>query len=114
MIRDRIDYTVQNLLIAKYEHMMTGILFFKSLCLREDMFHILTSINNAKSEEEYLEYIKKFITYTKLLAPEVIELYDITQKYVAYRKLLGYDREFNSYTLIEKKRELEEYCEQFI
>jgi hypothetical protein len=75
VIRDRISYTAQTLEVASYSDMVQWILKFKEFCFREDVFDIILSITEAQTEEEYLEHMKRIVWFTKLVAPEILQLY---------------------------------------
>ena len=116
MIRDRISYTIQNLHIASYEHQMAHVLKFSEFCTREDVFQVLMMIYTAETEEEYLERLKRFISFAKLVAPEILELYEVSEKMETYIRLCGYsyDPEFSIYDLRSKRKELTEACEEHV
>jgi hypothetical protein len=90
MIRDRISYTIQNLQIANYEHQMVHILKFSEFCTREDVFQVLMMIYTAETEEDYLNHLKRFVSFTKLIAPEIIELYELSEKMDIFTHLCKY------------------------
>jgi hypothetical protein len=99
MIRDRIDFTIQNLLIAKYEHMFANLLDYKSFCMRDDVFALVVMIHDAETEEQYLDKIKRLIAYVKLIAPEILELYELNNLLAVKRSML------NEYYYLEPARE---------
>jgi len=66
---------------------MQFILDYNILCMRDDVFAVLSLIYDAQSEEEYLEKVKRFIAYVKLVAPEIINLYEIENRITSARGL---------------------------
>lgn len=106
IIRDRIDFTVQNLLIAKYEHIFAYVLEFKTFCLRDDVFALIVMIHDAETEEQYLEKIKRLVAYVKLIAPEILELYEFNNMLSIERHVLNeYYFLDSSRSYVYKKRE---------
>lgn len=116
IIRDRIDYTVQNLLISKYEHMFQHILTYSRLCMRDDVFAVLALIYDAESEEQYLDKIKRFIAYVKLVAPEIMEIYEIHNRIEVARRIIGssYYLDIPLRDLADRKFQLEKDCDEYV
>lgn len=78
MIKDRIAYTCEDLLCAHYEHMMIFILQYNGFCLREDAIELLMRVTQCETQLDYIGTAKRFVMFTRLVAPEIIELYELT------------------------------------
>lgn len=96
--------------------MLQHILQYKELCMRDDVFAVLALIYDSVCEEHYLANIKKFVAFTKLIAPQVMEIYEIKNRIDTVRGLLGseYYLAINLADLRDRKYALEVECEEFV
>ena len=112
----RIEVTVNNLKYESYQHQIIHILRYTKLCEREDIFELLAQIYDARTEENYFAACKRFLLMVKLIAPQVLESYTLSNKIETARKLFGADyylaiplREIN-----ERLHKVEGECDEFI
>lgn len=92
------------------------LLKYKTLCSRDDVFAVLVLVYEADTEEQYLEKIKRFIAYVKLVAPEVLELYEIDNWIEAARGIAGsqYYLAIPLADFSSRGRKLREECEEYL
>lgn len=102
-------------MIEKYEHQMIHILGYKNLCSREDVFALIEDIYESLSEEEYFVRVKRFITFVKLIAPQVLELYEIENRIITAKGLFGaaYYLHIPLADLVDRQYKVRDECDEF-
>ncbi len=83
--------------------------------MREDVFAVLALVYDSVCEEHYLANIKKFVAYTKLIAPQVHEIYEVKNHIETMRGLFGseYYLHFSLRELQDRKYALENECDEY-
>jgi len=104
-----IPYQAFQLELAHLENQMIFILQYKHVCMREDIFEIMTSLAQTQTDEELITRLKQLMVLVRLIAPQLFELYVIQNRIITARGFYGddYFLHLPLYELNVRKHELE-------
>jgi hypothetical protein len=121
LFKEKIHYVVEDLITEELNAKFQFILEYEIICQRDDVFGYMLKLSGAENQQDYNKIVEQILVVVKLIAPEILDLYYIsnyirilTANYNVRRELYPFNDTENGYqTLMEKYKKLTKLCDNY-